>query len=179
MENTYVSHWNLPSISQLTQQRIDSIPSLINNLKLHDVEQDSTFEASKERIKKALLFEPVVFGEPKFVDYNYQDGYYSHEIRFPFNGDKELFLHSYNGMSFSSSDHGVIEPYNNEFKLYVDLVEINPDNAISEAETLLRLTKNIGQNNSDSIIIWNKAVEKRIDTDLEQKRDELFRIFGK
>jgi len=180
MENTYVSHWNLPSITQLTQQRIESIPSLVNNLKFHDVEQDSTFKSTKERIKKDVLFQPILLGEPKFIDYNYQnDSSYTHEIRFPFKGDKELFLRSYNGMSFSSSDHGVIEPYNSEFIVYVNLNEINPDNAVIEAETLLRLTKNIGLKNSESITIWNTAVEERIDNDLEQKRSELFRIFAK
>lgn len=180
MKNQYVSHWNLPSISELTHKRIVSIDSLINNLKFHDVEQDANFESTKERIKKAVLFEPLTFGEPKFIDYNYQeDSTYLHEVKFPFTGDKELFLHSYSGMSFSSSDHGIIEPYNNEFKVYVNLNEIDPKSAIIEAEALLRLTKNIGKDNSESIVSFNTAVEKRINTDLEKKRDELFRIFGK
>jgi len=180
MTNHYVSHWTLPSISELTSKRIASINSLVNSLKFHDVEQDATFESTKERIKKAVLFEPITFNDPKFIDYNFQeDSSYLHEVRFPFTGDKELFLHSYSGLSFSTSDHGVIEPYNNEFKVYVSLNQINPENSIIEAEQLLRLTKNIGKDNSEAIIDFNKAVEKRIDNDLEHKRNELFRIFGK
>lgn len=193
MKNTYLSVMKLPSISELQQKRISSIDSLINNLKFHDVEKDETFEVSKQKIKKAILFEPITLLEPEFVDHSYVERnvtfeqqiiglskhQYFHKIKFPFTGDKELFLHSYNGMTYFSSDHGVMEPNGNTFTVYVELPKLNPPTSIEQARSLLRLTTDIGQNNSNSIIIWNTAIEKRIDSDLENKRAELFDIFDK
>lgn len=193
MKNTYLSVWKLPSLSELQQKRIASINSLVNNLKFPDVEKDEDFEVSKEKIKNVILFKPITFLDSEFVDHTYVERnitfeqqiiglskhQYFHKIKFPFTGDKELFLHSYNGMSYYSSDHGVIEPSGNAFTVYVELPTLNPTNSIEQAKALLRLTTDIGRNNSESIISWNSAVEKRIDADLENKRAELFDIFGK
>ena len=108
MKNHYITHFNLPSFSQLTSQRIQSISSLVNKLKFKDVEEDSEFEETKKKIKKAILFEPVEIGEPEFIDYNHEEipvrmeqqifgnvskDHYFHEVSFKYSGDKDLFLH--------------------------------------------------------------------------------------
>ena len=193
MKNHYVSHFNLPSLSQLTSQRIQSISPLINKLKFKDVEEDKIFEETKQKIKAAILFKPLSIEEPVFVDYDYEEipvrfeqqifghvgkDHYYHTVTYKYTGDKELFMHTPDRFSYSSSDHGIIEPSKNSIKVIVDLQEINPEKAKAEANSLVNLTKNIGETNSLSIIPWNTAVEKRIDDEMEAKRNELFKIFG-
>ena len=193
MKNHYVSHYNIPSLSQLTSQRIQSISPLINKLKFKEVEEDKIFEETKQRIKKAVLLVPLTIEEPVFEDYDYEEiplkfeqqifgnvskDHYYHTVTYKYTGDKELFMHTPDNFSYYSSDHGVIEPSRNTIKVIVDLQEINPEKSKDEANKLFRLTKNIGETNSSTIKPWNIAVEKRIDEELEAKRNELFKIFG-
>ena len=193
MKNQYISHFNRPSLSQLFQERLRKLPTLVNNLKFRDVEDEKSFESVKSQIKKAILIDPVVIGEPQYEDFVYEENEiriqdhffgnpskdnYVHKISFPYEGAKELFLHTPDSFSYMSSDHGIIEPSYDKITVYVELTEINPDKAKVEAKSLLRLTNDIVEKNSESTMNWNYAVEKKIDEDLEFKKAELFRIFG-
>ena len=195
MKNNYLHPQNLKDNSVMFQSRIQELPSLINSLKFKDVEDDAIFEKNTQRIKDTVLLKPIVIKDTEFVDFEYEHkpvrmeqrffgnpstDNYVHEIKIHFEGDSELFIHSYNGMSYSSSDNGVIQPQSsNSVTIFVELNELSPENAIIQAQSLFALTKKIGENNSKTAEMWNTALEKKIDDDLKNKRDELFRIFKK
>lgn len=178
MKNQFKSLFDCQSLSILFQEKIREIPSLVNNLKFRDVQDDTSFENSKQRIKDKILFQPITIESPEFIDYEY-DKNYIHEVSFSFEGDRELFSYIPDNLSFMSSDHGIIMPtYTNSIIVYVELNEINPKKAVEEAKSLMRLTLSMIEKSYESVISWNYAVEKRIDNDLEEKRNELERIFG-
>lgn len=195
MKNQYLHPNTLRDNSEIFNSRAQQLPTLVNNLKLKDVEEDEAFEKTKKRIKDTILIKPIVLSEAKFIDFEYKQkevrmeqrffgnpssDNYIHEIRIPFEGDRELFVHSFNGMSYSSSDHGVIKPQSSSYAtVYAELSELSPEKAISSAESLFKLTKYIGESNSKLAENWNAAMEQQIDQKLEAKRDELFRIFKK
>ena len=120
MSNQFTSPNGLPFMSELKRQKEAGINSLINNLKIGDVKDDSKFAQTSTRIKNSVILKKVEFGEPKCVDHEYEDRplnmqqqliggvsrhHYKHQIEFPFTGDSELFDHTpENGFSFSSSD---------------------------------------------------------------------------
>lgn len=193
MKNQYIHPMTLQSVTQLFQERTSKIRTLINSLKLKDVEQDDEFEKTKQRIKNAVLLEPVVFEDPKFIDHEYEEKQpklehqffsnvssdnYIHEIRFSFKGDSNLLGYGCENMSFSSSDHGIIPPHSsNHVTVYAELPTLSLDGAINLANTHFSLTKSIAEKNGESAKIWNVAVGQKIDADLDLKRDELIRIF--
>lgn len=193
MENNFKTPFEMPLLSQLMKQRGPLINSSIKNLKIHEVEDNETFEKTKERIKKSILFEPITFGNIKLVDYKYEErtlrpteqywvhskDNYIYELSVPFTGDKVLLEHRPDSLSFQSSDHGIIAPYGSEIKVYVELSELNPDESKLKADELLRLTKDVANKNNDDVMMWNKVAEQKIDEDLDSHRSELIRIFGK
>jgi hypothetical protein len=196
MKNNYISHVTMPHFSQFLSERGSKIRVLVNQLKFPDVEKDEDFEKSKQKIKNAILLTPVAMGVPVFKDYEYEernirveqrffDGQpsrdnYIHEISFPFTGSQELFNYSPSSYSTRSSDHGLIKPStSNSVTVYVELNEISPDSAISQAHSLIRLTNEFVEGNSKEVKTWNTAIEKHIDDVMEAKQNELFRIFGK
>ncbi|MNJ98099.1 hypothetical protein D3C87_158610 [compost metagenome] len=186
---------NLPSLSQLFQARTSKLPMLINNLKLKDVEEDEEFEKTKQRIKDAVLLTPIVFEEPQFIDHEYEErqtrleqqifstfnkDIYIHEIRYNFTGSVELFGHTFDGMSYSTSDHGLIKPESSNYvTVYAELPTLSPDGAINLAGSLFRLSKYIAEHNSEATKVWNVSIKNHINAELELKRDELFRVFKK
>jgi hypothetical protein len=194
MSNNFTSPYNRPYFSLIKTQREASINSLINNLKIGDVKDDSKFAQTTTRIKNSVLLKKVVIGEPKCVDHEYEDRplnmqqqliggisrhHYIHEVEFPFTGDTELFDHTpESGFSYSSSDHGLILPDYNKLTVYVDLPELNPTGAIAAARNLLSMTMQFVNANNTSIESWTIRVSQRIDQQLQQKREELFRLFG-
>ncbi|WP_417369221.1 hypothetical protein [Flavobacterium beibuense] len=178
MKNQFQPLFNRLSLSDLFQEKIREIPSLINNLKYRDIGDDASFNESTKKIKNEILLSPVIIGEPKFVDYEYERNYI-HEISFPYEGDRELFSYTPDNFSYLSSDHGIIVPtYDDSITIYVELSEISPKKAVDEAKSLMRLTIDLAEKNYEAISNWNYAIEKRIDNDLEEKRNELERIFG-
>jgi hypothetical protein len=194
MTNNFTSPYNRPYFSQLKSQREASINSLINNLKIGDVKDDAKFTQTVTRIKNSVLLKKVVIGEPKCVDHKYEERslsmqqqliggisrpHYIHEIEFPFTGDTELFDHTpESGFSYSSSDHGLILPNYNKLIVYVDLPELNPTGAIAAARNLLSMTMQFVNANNASVDSWKVSVIQRIDQQLQQKREELIKLFG-
>lgn len=192
--NRFTSPRGLPFITQLKKNRETRINTLINNLKLNDVKDDIIFEKTKTGIKSEILLIPVVFSEPRFVDYEFKEipltmqqqlmgmnrNHYIHNVSFPFTGNTELFSHiPEQGFSFSSSDHGLIIPYGNTLDIEVDLPELGPEKAIPQARNLLSMTFQFVNSNNNAVNSWNVIIEQRIDEQIKNKREELIRIFGK
>ncbi|CAG5082223.1 hypothetical protein [Parvicella tangerina] len=194
MTNNFISPYNLPFFSQLKTQREAMINSLVNNLKINDVRDDEKFAQTTTRIKHAVLIKKVVFGEPKCIDHEYEEkplniqqqlvggfskDHYIHQIEFPFTGDTELFNHTpEKGFSYLSSDRGLILPNYNKLTVYADLPELNPTKAIAEARGFLSMTTQFVNANNASIDNWEVSVTQRIDRQLQQKREELIKLFG-
>jgi len=193
MENDFTSPRHLTPITELMRKKESEINTLINNLKIENVKDDIIFSKTREKIIETIVPKLVEFGEPKFIDYEYEEkkpsmnqqlvgiynaNHYYHEISFPFSGDIELFNYLPESFSFTSSDRGVIIPDSQEVRVYVDLPEISPEKAIKNAKALFYLTKKIVTGNNESIAKWSKSIENRIDKQLESKRKELRSIFG-
>jgi|GEM_PF-2763892 len=196
MKNNYFNPFQMGHLSQFLSERSKKINSLVNKLKFQDVEQDDTFESRKQRIKDEILITPVSIDAPVFKDFEHEErdikpqqrffdsqpsrDNYVHEVSFPYTGSRELFDYVSSGYSTYSSDHGLIKPStSNSISVYVDLGEISPEIAVNKSQSLMRLTKEIVERNSNEVKIWNTSIEKHIDEVMEAKRDELFRIFGK
>tara|TARA_R110002050_G_scaffold246708_1_gene384489 strand:- start:1275 stop:1805 length:531 start_codon:yes stop_codon:yes gene_type:complete len=175
------------------QERNNSIKSLVNKLKFKDVEDDEVFKKTKKSVKDSILFNPIIIEEPEFKDFEYEEiplkieqqyfgeqskDHYYHEINYKIAGDKELLFYTPENFSYSTSDHGILEPNGNSIKVIVDLPEINPEKAKIEANKLFKLTKKIAEQNSETAISWNLGMSRKIEKDLENKREELNRIFG-
>ncbi|WP_019987114.1 hypothetical protein [Rudanella lutea] len=192
MENTFTSPRQLPRFADLLRERELRINMLINNLKLNDVKEDAVFQNTVKRIKRAVLLQPVVFGEPTFVDHSYEERQlsfqqqlsgssshrYTHTISVPFTGDNELFSYAPDNYSFSSSDRGLILPYSGGITVYVSLSELNPAQAISQAQKDLDMTFRLVEINNTSLQHWSKNIESMIDQQLNQKREQLINLFG-
>lgn len=191
--NNFTSPYDLPYLNDFKRERELKINSLINNLKLNEVKDDQVFLKTQERIKKNILIEPVEIGDPKLNDYEYQEkslsfeqqliggskNHYIHKILFPIKGNYELISYKpESGFTYHSSDHGLILPYGNTLIVEVDLPELNPDRAIIEANKYLSMTIQFVNSNNTSVKLWNTNIEQRIDELLNQKREELIRIFG-
>lgn len=193
MINNFTSPYNRPYFLQLKLKREESIISLINSLKIGDVKDDEKFAQTTQKIKNSVLLKKVVVGEPKNVDYKYEQRplnmnqqliggisihHYIHEIEFPFFGDSEFFDHIPEiGFSYSSSDHGLILPYHNKIKVYVDLPELNPTRAIAVAENFLSMNIQFVNANNASVDSWAVSVIHRIEHLLLEKREELVKLF--
>jgi hypothetical protein len=192
MENQFTSFHDLPSILLLKQSKEASINSLINNLKIDDVRDESNFEQTSNHIKNSVILSKVEFGEPKCIDHKYEDrplsrnqqliggvsrDHYIHQIEIPFTGNRELFDHTPEQFSFSSSDRGLILPDSNSLTVYVDLPELNPTKAITEAYNLLSLTMQFVHNNNTNIETWSTNISQQLDQQLQRKREELIRLF--
>ncbi len=192
--NSFTSANGLPFMTHYKRDKESRINVLINNLKINDVRDDTAFEKTTARIKHELLIQPVVFGQPKYIDHTFEDvpltmqqqvlggisrNHYTHEIAFPFSGDSELFSHiPESGFSFGAHDRGLILPYGNVINVEVDIPELNPDRAINEARNLLSMTFQFVNANNASLQAWTPMIENRIDEQLRQKRTELISIFG-
>ncbi len=193
MKNNYTSPYNLTPISELKKERESKINTLINNLKIVDVNDDTKFAETSKRIKNSILLTPIVFGDPKFIDHEFEEisltmqqqliggvnrNHYYHQVSFPFTGDRELFSYQPESFLYSSSDRGLILPYTNNLTVYVDLPELNPNRAILEARILLEMTMRFVNSNNTSIQSWSVVIGQRIDEQLRVKREELKKIFG-
>ena len=193
MTNQFTSPNGRPYMSELKREKESVINSLINNLIIDDVKDDANFAKTSSRIKNSVILKKVEFGEPKFTDHKYEDRplsmhqqligasrhHYIHTVEFPFTGNTELFDHTpEGGFSYSNSDRGLILPNYNRLTVYVDLPELNPTMAIAEARGLLSMTMEFVNSNNASIDAWSQSVSQRIDQQLQQKREELIRLFG-
>jgi hypothetical protein len=162
-------------------------------LKLIDVKDDTAFEKTTSKIKEKILLTPVTIKEPSLVDYKFEErplthiqqlnggnpNHYLHNIIFIFTGSADLFQYTpESGFSFTSSDHGIIEPVANALLVEVDLPELNPNQALAEARKLTRMNFEFIEKNNASIKQWLVVIEKRIDEQLKQKRIELINLFG-
>jgi hypothetical protein len=191
--NAFTSPRNLQNLLELKKERESKIDLLINNLKIENVKEESSFNKSKDRIKKEILFNPVKLGDLKFMDYEYVEksvsfeqqliggrkGHYIHKLSLIFSGSGELFEYTpEEGFTFTSSDHGVILPTANAIFIDVDLPELNPSESVNEARRLLRMTFEFVEKNNISINQWNAKIEPKIDSLLEQKRKQLIDLFG-
>ncbi len=192
--SNFTSPHALPHFSNLKKERESQINSLINSLKLKDVQEDKAFERTKQRIRNAVVLTRVVLGKPQFVDHDFQEvplthtqmlvggvspNHFIHEISIPFTGDRELFSHvPEEGFSYYSSDRGVIVPYSNQIEISVDLPELNPQRATEEVSRVLRMTMEFVDKNNASVETWSFAIGQRIDTLLDKKREELINLLG-
>ena len=193
MENYFKSPQGLPYLSKYKKERESKINSLINNLKISDVKEDTNFINTTSRIKKLVVLYPIVMGEPKFVDHEFEEipltmtqqliggmsrNHYTHQIDFPFTGNGELFSYiPENGYS-QSSERGIILPYGNTITVYVDLPELNPERAIAVARGDLSMNFQFMDNNNASVQSWTVVIGQRIDEQLKQKREELIKLYG-
>lgn len=193
MTNRFTSPNGRPFLSNLKREREFKIDSLINNLKLADVEKDEVFNKNVERIKKSITLQPVEIGAGRVADHEFEQkemtmqmqllgapaSFYHHEVVFPVTGALELFSHTpEQGFSFSSSDHGLILPNGNQLTVYASLTTLENERAISAADQLLSLTKQFVNNNNAVVTPWNTAIEARIDQQAQAKRTELIEKFG-
>lgn len=193
MKNNYTSPYSLTPISELKIERESKINTLINNLKIGEVKDEAKFIETSERIKNSILLTPIVFGEPKFIDHEFEEialtmqqqliggmsrNHYYHRVSFPFTGDREIFSYQPESFSYSSSDKGLIIPHSNNLTVNVDLPELNPDRAVSEGKNMLSMTMQFVSGNNASLQSWTVVVSQTIDEQLRVKREELIKIFG-
>lgn len=192
MRNTFSSPFGLPLISDLKKQQEAKISYLINNLKIDDVRSDENFKASTEKIIKAIQIAPIVFDEPKFSDHEYEQralsiahqmhgmsrDNYIHKVSMSYTGNSVLLNYKPASISWSSSEHGLLNSNGNRFIIYVELPELNPQKAVAEAKNLMTMTFRFANDNSAEIVRWNDSVAAIIDQKMNSKRDELKLIFG-
>ena len=193
MENNYIQPSSRPYFLNFKNERESKINSLINNLKINQVKDDSMFIETSERIKREILINPVEIGKPKLVDFSFEEraltmeqsysgfskNHYHHQVSFTFSGDKELFSHiPEGGFSYGNLDRGLIIPNSNTLTIYIDLPELNPDRAVEESYKLLSMTMQFVKNNNQSLQDWTIVIKQKIDDLLKLKREELIRIFG-
>ena len=193
MKNNFISHHNRPLFSTFLDQKEKSINSIINNLKISDVKDDSQFNITRLSIKDAIIPKPVKFAEPAVINHTYEEiqltfqqqvagglrkDHYYHEIKFPFTGSIELFSYSAGGYSYSSSDLGLIAPNYNSVTIFIDLPELDPKQAIANARTTAGLTLRLVEDNNSSLDRWTSGINQKIDDLLDQKRKELIKKFS-
>lgn len=193
MKNRFTSPYNLPFLANLKRERESMIDSLINNLKLTDVEKDEAFIKTVERIKKSVVLIPAEIGAGRVAYHEFEQremtmqmqllgapsSFYHHEVVFQVTGSSELFSHTpEQGFSYSSSDHGLILPSGRQLTVYASLPKLENEKAIAAAEQLLIMTKQFVNNNNATVKPWNAAIEARIDQQAQAKRKELIDMFG-
>lgn len=187
MLNMFTSPDRLPFISGLKSRQEAKINNLINNLKIDDVRLDTNFKKITEQIINTIQITPLVFDEPKFIDYKYEEkkpslaqqiseiskDWYIHKVSMTFTGNSILL--DYKPMSYSSGfyDHGILNKIGNSFIIHVDLAEINPQKAVTEAKNLMGMTLTFAKENSAEIANWNISVASIIEQKMNAKRQEL------
>jgi hypothetical protein len=193
MTQFILSH-QLKGLPELKQSRESKIRPLVNNLKFNDVNDENNFMRIVSGIKKEILLTPVKIEVGKFVDHSYSEkkitnrdmvygsnnkDIYTHIISYKFSGDSEIFKYRIlNGFTISSTTVGFYQPVGNTITIDIDLHELNPTKAISEANNLMRDTFDLINDNNKEIETWNYHVEQEIDRLLSAKKEELIRIFG-
>lgn len=192
MKNDFVSPQRMPLITDLLQKRESKINTLINNLKIEDVKDNTAFDRTTLRIKREVLLSEVVIGEGKFINHEYQEitlnfhqqvsggskNHYYHEISFPFTGSRELLTYRPVEFEFFSNSRGLIEPNSADLTVYVDMPELNPSKAIEQAGVILSMTTQFARKNNTVVKSWVEVVEKHIDAELIKKREQLIKLFG-
>lgn len=193
MTQFILSH-QLKGLPELKQSRESKIRPLVNNLKFKDVKDENDFIRIVSGIKKEILLTPVKIEVGKFVDHSYSEkkitnrdmvygsnnnNIYTHIISYKFSGDSEIFKYRIlNGFTINNRTVGFYQPVGNTITIDMDLHELNPPKAISEANDLMRDTFNLINDNNKEIETWNYHVEQEIDMLLSAKKEELIRIFG-
>ena len=194
MKNNFISPKNLPSISQFLKRQEVTMNSLVGNLKINDVKDNTVLLEAIQRIKKSVLLNPVDIGEPQFVDYELDESlskqkknfrrensnnHLIHQIYIPFTGNKELFSYTpEQDLTLLQTDQVVIIPYSNNLIVYVDLQEFNPTLAILEATKLLNLTTQFVESNNKLLDDWNLSIAQRIDEKIKSKREQLLKQYS-
>lgn len=193
MNSQYRSAFDLRPFSEFLSNRETQIPKLINSLKIKDVETDESYNATVTRILNKVSVELVEFGEFKHIDFEYETrnlsftqqaagmsrDVYTHELSIPFTGSRELFLFYPNSFGVGSSDRGVLSPGHNSVTIYVDRADADPDQAKADAQSNFALTKKLVTSNNDEARNWNQRIEVQIRQSLDNKRQELIKLFGK
>jgi len=193
MQNQFRNHNTLPIIWDLKKQRTDKLDYLINNLKIDNVRDDDKFKQSIDHIISTTQIAPIKFEEPKYVDHEYtrrelsitqqmmglSSDVYTHTIAMAFTGDSVLFDYRPMATTISSNDHGILVNSGNQFRIYVELPSINPQQAIANAKEIMGMTVRYATDNSADIANWNKEISVLIEQRATAKRDELISIFGK
>lgn len=192
MNTEFTSVLHLPQFQSVLDERESKINTLVNNLKIVDVKEDTAFQANAKRIKDQVLLKPVSFEEPKIIDYQYSERQvswtdqmngasrhqYTFEVTVPFSGDSDLISHACANPSFGSSERGIITPNWNNITLYVHLSADEPEQAKERAKADLIPTARNAESNNATVEAWNRAVEARIDQALNTKRTDLIQKYG-
>lgn len=191
--NTNFEHvFRLPRIQDSLTAREAKINMLVNNLRIADVQEDSTFQLNKKRIKDQILLKPVHFDEPKIVDSQYSERHvswedqlngvsrqvYTFQVSVPFSGNSDLISHACASPVYGSSDKGIVIPNWNSIILYVQLSADEPEQAKEEARKDLAPTIQNAESNNATVENWNRTVEIKIDQALDFRRADLIQKYG-
>jgi hypothetical protein len=185
MKNNFTSPYGRPSIQEYKNARIAKIDVLVNRLHPNDLEHN--YHKIRDRIRQAILIEPVKIEAPQVLEHVYDawasydqepiNGINKHnyiqKVIFPFSGNRDLFSHCPSSYSISPTDHGLILPNSNNLVVYVELPDLDPLKAMSMAETLLGMTRQFVKLNNSSLTEWNLMAERLIENKLNLKRKPL------
>jgi len=193
--SNFISIYSMPFISDLLTRHEADLKSAINNLTYLEIKEEGKIEQIKSSLKRIHLLEPVQFGEIKLKTHQYEQRPYNMARQIaglatnvyilvfsvPYTGNSELFhFHPMNGMTFSSSDRGVLLPdYDDELTVEVEVDSLDKvDSGKKNAEGLLAMTKRLIALNNNEINAWNARQNAFIDAELPAKRVQLAKIYG-
>jgi hypothetical protein len=191
MASNYIHNTQLPIIDKLYQKQNSLLTQLAGSLKVEDVKEDSSFEATVSRIKSQILFTPVEFGEPKISDHypstrqvppNYQNlmggtqNINNITVDFPFTGSTELFGVMPNNVMHTSGR--VYQPHGNSISIEVILTQLDKEKALSEARGTMEATKSLVEANNKQATDWSNSMDSKIDSMLQQKRKEILDFYS-
>jgi hypothetical protein len=164
----------------------------LHNLRAIDVRSEEEFLGVKASIRKAVLLQPIVFGSPELVSRGYTSGHSSmiqqvavrirkafiHKVAFPFTGSKELFDYAPETFGYFKTETGLIRPTGNRIIVELNVPYLNMRKAVLEAQTILILTMQFIKSNNAVAEIWSRRVKDKLEKRMEEKRDELMKLYG-
>lgn len=182
---------NLKSISSLFKTKKEYLRLAASNLKPNEVKDENSFTAIINKVKKSVLLEPVVFGEPYIVNntseirqmpasYDNPMGgnkeIHTLVVVFPFTGSSEIFEAIPEGVMFSAGR--VYMPVGNTVTIGVDLHSINKEKALSEARVMMETTFDVIKKTNIQAQNWSESMELQIENLLAQRRKEILDLYS-
>jgi hypothetical protein len=190
--NKFVAPADLHPISKLIRHREEQINVLLHNLRAIDVRNAAEFTGVKASIRRAVLLQPVVFGAPELVSRGYKSGNstlmqqmagrirkaFIHKVAFPFSGSKELFDYAPETFGYFKTETGLIRPQGNRIIVELNVPYLSMQKAVLEAQGILSLTMQFINSNNAVAEIWSRRTKDKLDRRLEEKREELMKLYG-
>lgn len=184
----------LPRINDLFLSKEKQLNTMVGNLQVKDVKNDSDYNTAVAKIKKEILLTPVSFQDPEIkghrtgersvgASYEYPwprtKSFLIVTVNFSFTGSSELFQFAPNSLTFSSTDTGVYQPdYNNVITVSVQVNELDKDQVKSRAREMMSTTFSLINQINPFADQWSLTKGPLIDELLRQKRKEILDFYS-